>query len=55
MLAHMVCVLCTTSNEGIGLSFPDYDNCWLTGYVVYTDIFEEFCGGVGSTESLLGS
>lgn len=55
-LAHTVCVFCTTSNEGIGLSFPDYDNCCLTGeegmWCTQASL-RSSCSWASSTENLL--
>lgn len=49
------CVFCTSSNEGIGLCFPDYENCCLAGekgtWCTQTSL--SFCSRMDSTGNLL--
>lgn len=57
-LAHTLCIICTSNNEGIGLCFPDYDNCCVAGekdmWCTQTAL-RSSCSRKDSTENPLGS
>lgn len=57
VLTYTVCIL-LSSNEGIGLHFPDHDNCCLAGekgmWCTQTSL-RSSCSRMDSTGNLLGS